>query len=70
MIRCDECKKTIVPITKYQDWVKVVNFIDLLYMEKYIEQETRDEMLDAMMSLKAFAYTDDWDVEPVKGKKK
>ncbi len=34
------------------------NFLEFLFSENYIEQGTRDQMLDALMTLKAFAYED------------
>jgi len=57
-LRCSECKKSIVEITKYQDWLKLFNFIYFLFMEEYISQATRDDMLDALMTLKNFAFED------------
>ena len=54
-IRCSKCKKPIIEMTKYQNWLRLYNFIDMLYMEQYIELETRDQMLDSLMDLKDFA---------------
>jgi hypothetical protein len=57
-IRCSECKKPIVEMTKYQHWLAIFNFLNFLFMENYIEQDTRDSMLDSLMTLQAFAFED------------
>jgi hypothetical protein len=56
MIRCDECKKNIIKETKYQDWLKLFYFVSFLFNENYIEQTTRDEMVDALMAFKRFCF--------------
>ncbi len=58
MIRCTECNKNLVEMTKYQNWLMIYNFIDFLFLENYIEQATRDNLLNSLMTLKAFAYED------------
>jgi len=63
MIRCSECQKPIIEMTKYQNWSMLYNFINFLYLETYIEKETRDQLLDALMSLKAFAYEENGEVK-------
>mgnify|MGYP001193029406 CR=1 FL=1 len=56
MITCSRCKTPLVEELVYQNWLTLYNFIYFLFLEKYIELETRDQMLDALMSLKEFAY--------------
>ena len=52
MIRCSECQKAIIPITKYQHWLKVVNFLEFLSSEEYITPSTYQDLQDSMMSMK------------------
>ena len=54
MIRCGECKKPTIQETKHTDWLQLFHFINFLFSEEYIEQATRDSMLDSLMSLKDF----------------
>lgn len=58
MIRCTECGKPVLEDLKYAQWLTLFNFIQFLFFEKYIEQETRDEMLNCLLSFKAFACED------------
>jgi len=53
-IRCDECKKYIVDQTKYMDWLSLVNFMEFLLSEDYIEKATYDSMMDRLMTFKRF----------------
>ncbi len=56
MITWSKGKTPHVEELKYQNWLILFNFIGFLFLEKYIELETRDQMLDALMSFKEFAY--------------
>ncbi len=58
MIRCAECSKPVIEMTKYQNWLKIYNFLEFLLMEGYIEQGTYESMVDAIMTFKIFAYED------------
>jgi hypothetical protein len=54
-VRCSGCKEPIISWTKYADWLTLYNFLEFLYLEDYIEKETRDTMIDALMSFKHYA---------------
>jgi len=51
-IRCSECKKPIVEVTKYMDWLCLMNFLEFLYNENYIEEGTYHAMVDRLMTFK------------------
>ena len=55
-MKCEECRRDAIPITKENDWQLVMYFIDCLETEGNIEAATADRMRTAMMSFKAFAY--------------
>lgn len=59
MIRCDECKKHIIGITKYTDWLSLMNFMQFLFMEDYIEEATYKDMTDKLMTFKRFCEDED-----------
>lgn len=67
-IRCYECQKLAVPYTKYMHWLKLMNFIEFLFMEGYIEQGTYNEMQNSVMVFKEFA-SDEPEDTPVVEKK-
>lgn len=52
LIRCSDCKKPIVKITKYSDWLSLYNFFEFLFFEGYIEEATYNSMLDKLMTFK------------------
>lgn len=55
MIKCSECKKDIIKETKYMDWLKLVSFLEFLYYEDYIEEETYKMMMDKLLTFKPYA---------------
>jgi len=57
MIRCSECQKNAIPMTKYMHWLKLVFFVDFLFEEQYIVQATRDGLQDSLQVMK------DWSSE-------
>ena len=54
-IRCTECNKNLREDTKYSEWSKLYNFINFLMLEKQIEVETSEDMIDALMNFKPYA---------------
>lgn len=65
MIRCSECQKNAVPMTKYMHWLKLCNFVEFLFEEQYIEQTTHDDLQDSLQTMKnwAFENCEDWEQE-------
>ena len=61
MIRCSLCKRAIVKSTRYMDWLKLCDFIEFLFNEQYIEEATRESMMDALMTMKDGAFEDNDD---------
>jgi len=53
-IRCSECKKPIVEVTKYMDWLCLMNFLEFLYNENQIEEATYLIMTDRLMTFKMY----------------
>ena len=56
MVRCTECKQSIMAHTKYQDWLGLFDFLCFLRSENYIELTTYEDMLDKLLTLKVFAF--------------
>ena len=56
-------------MTKYMHWLKLNNFIELLYLEQNIEMETRNEMHDSLMSMKDWCFEENEDCETCTYKK-
>ena len=54
MIKCAECGHKLYKETKYMNWLKLMNFIHFLRMENYIEEETEEEMTNALMNFKYY----------------
>ena len=61
MLRCSECQKSIIPETKYAAWLSLINTIEFLLLEKYIEPELAEQMTDNLMKFKMFVEDDDYD---------
>ena len=57
-MRCPECNKDVLGDLKWDNWIKVVNFIRCLELEENITPATAAEMSDCMMSFKTFAMSD------------
>lgn len=58
---CPQCKQKINPEwSMYQKWLKMMNFIEFLYQEKYIEVGTYEEMTDCMEHFKGVATESDY----------
>ena len=55
MIKCSECKKDILKLTKYSDWLFLFNFVEYLYLDKQIEDPLYEELVNKLMSFKRFA---------------
>jgi len=55
-MRCAECKKNIINETKYQDWLSLMNFLEFLFHEEYINETTYEIMVDRLMTFKMFAF--------------
>ena len=53
MIKCTECGKAAVKeIGKYYYWLKMMNFLQFLNDENYIEQATYENLINDLMVLK------------------
>jgi len=63
MIMCDICGKDAYKETKYMHWLTLMNFINFLYSENYINIETKEEMSRCLMSLKSYAFEGEADCE-------
>ena len=46
----------IIEDTKYQEWLSLFNFLEVLLSEDYITQKTYDIMTNRLMTFKTFAY--------------
>lgn len=62
-VRCADCQRSIIKETKYMQWLKLYHFISFLRTEQYIEVPTRDEMLDALLAMRDFAFEGESEVE-------
>jgi hypothetical protein len=58
-IRCEECNKHLIPLTKWDDWSLLAHYFDMMFNEDYITQATYDRMMNALMSFKGFALQED-----------
>lgn len=54
-MRCPSCDKSVLGELKWDNWIKVVNFIRCLELEENITQATAHEMTESMMSFKLYA---------------
>jgi hypothetical protein len=63
MIRCSLCKSQIVKETRYMDWLNLYHFMEFLFNEEYINEATRNSMVDSLMTMKDWAFEDNDDVE-------
>ena len=70
MIRCSECQKNAVPMTKYMHWLRLCYFVEFLFEEQYIEQATRDGLQDSLQAMKDWSFEDCGDCEYCELKKK
>ena len=52
---CSACGHKMYSETKYMSWLSLMNFIDFLLMEGYIEKETAEDMTDHLMDFKEYA---------------
>ena len=55
-ITCNTCMEPIIEDTKYQEWLSLFNFLEVLLSEGYITQKTYDIMTNRLMTFKTFAY--------------
>ena len=54
-MRCPSCDKSILSELRWDNWIKVVNFIRCLELEENITPATANEMTESMMSFKLYA---------------
>ena len=52
MLRCSECKKYIIKTIAYTDWLKVLHYFEVEYLQGDITQETYEAMTDALLTVK------------------
>ncbi len=56
VLRCSKCQEDIIDDTKYQKWLKLYNFIDHLRLENEITVESYEDLTDALLVFKNFAF--------------
>jgi hypothetical protein len=54
-MRCPNCDKNVLSDLRWDNWIKVVNFIHCLELEQSITSATAEEMINSMMSFKTWA---------------
>lgn len=52
MQKCDSCGHQLYKESKYASWLTLMNFINFLQEEEYIEQGTAEDMRDHLMDFK------------------
>jgi hypothetical protein len=57
--RCENCSEEILKDLKWNNWLKMVNFIDFLELDGSITSELAQEMSDCMMCFKKEAMDED-----------
>ena len=65
-MNCPNCNEEILGDLKWDNWIKIMNFIHCLELEEAINSRTAEAMSNAMMSFKKYAM----DEEPIKKIKK
>ena len=55
---CESCGGKTYEETKYMNWLTLMNFINFLYYENYIEETTKEAMTIALMDFKPYAFED------------
>jgi hypothetical protein len=60
-ILCSRCREHVVKVTKYQNWLKLANFLDFMLSEEYIEIKTYESLMNSLIDLKEFAFEDNCD---------
>ena len=58
-ITCNTCMEPIIEDIKYQEWLSLFNFLEVLLSEDYITQETYEVMTNHLMTFKTFAYNNE-----------
>lgn len=54
-MRCPICDREILDFLKYDNWIKVVNFLEFLKTEDQITEQTYQIMVECMLSFKEYA---------------
>jgi len=54
-MRCPICDREILDFLKYDNWIKVVNFLEFLKTEDQITEQTYQIMVECMSSFKEYA---------------
>jgi len=63
MQRCSDCGHKMYKETKYMSWLSLMNFVNFLETECYIETQTAEEMRDHLMDFKIYALEESFDKE-------
>jgi len=53
-IRCYQCKEPAVEMTKYQSWLKIMNFFEFTQLNGDISVDLYSDLTDSMMTFKGF----------------
>lgn len=61
-IRCSSCKKDIIEDTKWDDWLYLMHFVQIMFSEERITQVTCDDLIDKLMTFKYYAEGEDEEV--------
>lgn len=54
-IKCARCQENIIEETKSNDWLALLYFIEFLYSEETISENTYMNMAERVMSFKTYA---------------
>lgn len=53
-ITCNQCNKTVVEFTIYNDWIWLINLLDVLRLQGQITEELYNKAFDTLCIFKQF----------------
>ena len=57
--RCNSCSAEVLRVFAFDNWKKMINFIEFLEAQGLITNELSQEMFECMMSFKEYAVNED-----------
>lgn len=54
-MKCPQCDKDILGDLKWDNWIKMIHFIEFLSLQGSITPQLAEEMSDCMMAFKTYA---------------